>query len=65
MRIESLKIKLAFIWRFGMISLSSFTLPDAGDEDSFVDSVKRTCFNTFYPFLIFPKWNWKNSNLSR
>ena len=38
-----------------MIYLSSFTLPDAGDEDSFVDSEKRTCFNTFYPFLIFPK----------
>ena len=38
-----------------MLYLNSFILPDAAMEDDFVLSERRTCFNTFYPFLIFPK----------
>ena len=38
-----------------MLYLNSFILPDADMEDDFVISERRTCFNTFYPFLIFPK----------
>lgn len=38
-----------------MIYLKSFILPNAGDEESFIESEKRTCFNTFYPFFIFPE----------
>ncbi|MCH5298990.1 MAG: AAA family ATPase [Ruminococcus sp.] len=36
-----------------MLYLNSFTLPDECVEDDFVQSERRTCFNTFYPFLFF------------
>lgn len=38
-----------------MIYLSEFYLPNAGDEEDFLYGEKRTCFNTFYPFKIFPE----------
>lgn len=37
-----------------MVYLSSFKLPSDGAETSFVMQEKRTIFNTFYPFRIFP-----------
>ncbi|MBQ8314369.1 MAG: AAA family ATPase, partial [Lachnospiraceae bacterium] len=33
-----------------MIYLSSFTFPDGEEEQSFFMSVKRTCYDSFYPF---------------
>lgn len=38
-----------------MIYLSEFYLPDEGDEYDVLYGEKRTCFNTFYPFGIFPE----------
>lgn len=38
-----------------MIYLSEFYLPNAEDEEDFLYCEKRTCFNTFYPFMIFPE----------
>lgn len=39
-----------------MIFLEGFKLPDENAEwNFFVYGEKRTCFNTFYPFQIFPK----------
>ena len=37
-----------------MIYVKRLTLPSDGAEWSFVMGEKRTCFNTFYPFKIFP-----------
>ena len=33
-----------------MIYLSSFSFPDGEEEQSFFMSVKRTCYDSFYPF---------------
>lgn len=38
-----------------MLYLNSFTLPNGDIEDNFLLFERRTCFNTFYPFLIFPE----------
>ena len=39
-----------------MIYLSGFTIPDESAEwNFFVYSTKETCFNTYYPYQIFPK----------
>lgn len=39
-----------------MIYLNRFNLPDEDNEwNFFVYGEKRTCFNTYYPFQIFPK----------
>ena len=35
-----------------MISLSRFCFPDAEREFDFFLSVKRTCYDTYYPFQI-------------
>ena len=37
-----------------MIYMKTFTLPSDGAETGFIMGEKRTCFNTFYPFHIFP-----------
>ena len=37
-----------------MIYLKKLVLPSAKDEIYFIREEKRTCFNTFYPFKIFP-----------
>ncbi len=38
-----------------MIYLERLALPSARAEDGVITSEKRTCFNTFYPFGIFPR----------
>lgn len=38
-----------------MIYVRKLDLPSSGEEGRFIDSEKRTCFNTFYPFKIFPE----------
>lgn len=38
-----------------MIYTNKFILPSAGAEISFLESENRTCFNSFYPFKIFPE----------
>ena len=38
-----------------MIYLSHFSFPDIEEEYSFVMAVKRTCYDTFYPFYILSK----------
>ena len=38
-----------------MIYMKTFTLPSDGAETGFIMGEKRTCFNTFYPFHIFPR----------
>lgn len=38
-----------------MIYLSSFTFPDADREFDFILSVKRNCYDSFYPFKILSK----------
>lgn len=38
-----------------MLYLNCFTLPNDDIEENFFRFERRTCFNTFYPFLIFPK----------
>lgn len=38
-----------------MIYLSKLCLPNAGNEEDFLSCERRTCFNTFYPFMIFPE----------
>ena len=39
-----------------MVYLNRFNLPDEDNEwRFFVYGEKRTCFNTYYPFQIFPK----------
>lgn len=38
-----------------MLYLNKFTLPSGDIEDNFFLFEMRTCFNTFYPFSIFPK----------
>src|SRR5690554_7251992 len=35
-----------------MIYLKSFTFPDADREFDFILSIKRTCYDSFYPFKI-------------
>ena len=40
-----------------MIYLSSFTFPDAGREFNFFLEIKRTCYDSFYPFQILSKNN--------
>lgn len=38
-----------------MIYLNEFIIPDENEEADFLYEIKRTCYNTFYPFGIFPK----------
>ncbi len=38
-----------------MIYLDNFTFPDADEEFDFILSIKRTCYDTFYPFKILSK----------
>lgn len=38
-----------------MIYLTRFSFPDKEEEDSFYFSLKRTCYNTLYPFYILSK----------
>lgn len=38
-----------------MVYLSAFTFPDDGMEFDFLLSIKRTCYDTFYPFKILSK----------
>lgn len=38
-----------------MIYLSEFSFPDAEVEYDFLLGIKRTCYNSFYPFKIFTK----------
>ena len=37
-----------------MVYVRRLRLPGEYAEDSFIDQEQRTCFNTFYPFKIFP-----------
>lgn len=43
-----------------MIYLSKFVIPDENDEIEFFSEQKRTCYNTYYPFGIFPKLELKH-----
>ena len=38
-----------------MIYLEGFRFASAVDEENFFFKMKRTCFDTYYPFHIFPK----------
>lgn len=38
-----------------MIYLNSFIFPDADKETDFIWSIKRTCYNTAYPFTVLSK----------
>ena len=38
-----------------MIYLSHFEFPDGDREFDFLLSIKRKCYDTFYPFQILPK----------
>lgn len=38
-----------------MIYLKEFSFPSEAEETDFMWEIKRTCYNTFYPFGIFPK----------
>lgn len=38
-----------------MVYLSQFIFPDSETESSFLMGLKRTCFDTFYPYQILPK----------
>ena len=38
-----------------MLYLSKFKFPDGNMEAGFLFGVKRTCYDTFYPFQIFPR----------
>ena len=38
-----------------MIYLEGFRFASAVDEENFFFKMKRTCFDTYYPFQIFPK----------
>lgn len=38
-----------------MIYLDSFKFAPENAEEDFLYSMKRTCYDTFYPFLVFPK----------
>lgn len=38
-----------------MIYLDSFSFPDDGNEFDFILSIKRNCYNSFYPFKILSK----------
>lgn len=38
-----------------MIYLNEFIIPNENEETDFLYKIKRTCYNTFYPFGIFPK----------
>lgn len=38
-----------------MLYLSRFRFPDGDREFDFLMSIKRKCYNTYYPFQIFPK----------
>ncbi len=35
-----------------MIYLSHFDFPDIGTEEAWQDTVKRTCYDTYYPFFV-------------
>ena len=48
-----------------MIYLEQFILPDELTEIKFIESEKRTCFHTFYPFKIFPEKELKTVELDR
>lgn len=37
-----------------MIYLSEFSFPDGEQESYFFDTVKRTCYDTYYPFQVLP-----------
>ena len=38
-----------------MIYLSHFSFPDIEQEYSFLMGIKRTCYDTFYPFQVLSK----------
>ncbi len=38
-----------------MIYLSHFSFPDIEREYSFLMGIKRTCYDTFYPFQVLSK----------
>lgn len=38
-----------------MIYLSRFTFPHVEREYDFLMSIKRTCYDTFYPFQVLPR----------
>lgn len=38
-----------------MLYLSSFSFPTRCEEESYLDSIKLTCFNTCYPFQVLPE----------
>lgn len=40
-----------------MIYLKSFTFPSADMEFDFIQSIKRTCYDSFYPFRILSKYD--------
>ncbi len=44
-----------FLREAAMIYLSEFRFPDADTEFDFFLSVKRTCYNTYYPFEVLSK----------
>lgn len=44
-------------WRMPMIYLSQFRFPDIEEEYTFTMKQKRTCYNTYYPFLTISKHN--------
>ena len=38
-----------------MIYLSHFEFPDILKEELFINDIKRTCYDTFYPFMVVSK----------
>lgn len=38
-----------------MLYLSKFTFPNSDREAAYLFGIKRTCYDTFYPFQIFPR----------
>lgn len=43
------------LWEVAMIYLSGFRFPNAEEEYNFTFSLKRTCYDTIYPFQILSK----------
>ena len=44
-----------------MIFLKSFSLPSRSAEEFFLNEIRETCYNTFYPFMIFPKKQFRHA----
>ena len=42
-----------------MIYLSHFEFPDIGTEETWQDTVKRTCYDTYYPFFVLSRRNFQ------